>query len=114
MGSFDAEAWTNYSEAGSKLWEVFEDENSLGQSIELGSYRSKDVATISWLISPKIDVRELQNPHLAFRTSTRFADSSSLEALIANDWDGSIATITAASWQPFTAQLAQNEDEAHL
>ena len=59
-------------------------------------------------------MRELQNPHLAFRTSTRFADSSSLEVLIANDWDGSIATITAASWQPFTAQLAQNENEAHL
>ncbi|MCH1517062.1 MAG: hypothetical protein L7T62_00430 [Flavobacteriaceae bacterium] len=34
--------------------------------------------------------------------------------MIADDWYGSIGTITAASWQPFTAQLVQNEDEPHL
>ncbi len=114
LGSFEGEGWTNYSQAGSKRWEVFEDENSLGQSIELGSYRSKDASTISWLISPKIDVRELQNPHLAFRTSTRFADNSFLEVLVSLNWNGSMATIAEASWQPLAARLAQNSDEAYL
>jgi len=114
LGSFDAEAWTNYNEAGSQLWEVFEDENSLGQSIQLGSYRSKDAATVSWLISPKIDVRQLQNPHLAFRTSTSFADSSNLEVYISTQWDGSISSIVSTTWEMVTVQIAQNDDDARL
>ena len=114
LGSFDAEEWTNYIEAGSQLWEVFEDENSLGQSIQLGSFRSRDAATISWLISPKIDVRQLQNPQLAFRTSTNYADNSNLEALISTQWDGTISSISSTSWEIFPAQIAQNDDDARL
>ena len=68
LGLFEKEAWTNFNQAGTQFWEVYEDENSLGQSIALGSYRSGDSETISWLITPKFDVSSLVNPYLAFRT----------------------------------------------
>jgi hypothetical protein len=76
LGLFAKPGWTNYAEEGSRYWEVFEDENSLGESLEIGSYRSGDEVSTSWLISPKIDLRSLANPQFAFRSSVRFADES--------------------------------------
>ena len=64
---------------------AFRYEKSLGQSIRLGSYRSGDAATVSWLITPEIDVGSLNQPHLAFRTSTSFADNSVLEVFYSTD-----------------------------
>ncbi|MGB2245167.1 MAG: DUF5689 domain-containing protein, partial [Flavobacteriaceae bacterium] len=56
LGRYEGEGWSNFNIEGTQLWEVFEDENSMGQSIEIGAYRSGDTATVSWLISPQIDV----------------------------------------------------------
>ena len=73
---------------GVSFGKVYEDEKSLGQSIRLGSYRSGDAATVSWLITPEIDVGSLNQPHLAFRTSTSFADNSVLEVFYSTEWSG--------------------------
>ena len=83
--------WINFNQVGTQFWEVYEDENSLGQSIALGSYRSGDKETISWLITPELEVYFLANPYLAFRTSTSFADSSNLYVFFATDWAGDTA-----------------------
>ena len=85
LGKFEKEGWVNYAEKGSQYWEVYEDENSLGQSIQLGSYRSGDLETVSWLISSKIDYSQLKIPKVAFRTSVSFADESTLEVLVSED-----------------------------
>lgn len=74
LGLFYKNGWYNYAHEGTQFWEVYEDENSLGQSVHIGSYRSGDVSTISWLISPKLDLSSLKNPQVAFRTSVSFPD----------------------------------------
>ncbi len=114
LGLFEKEGWTNYAEAGSRFWEVYKDENSLGQSLEIGFFRSGDTASISWLISPKIDLQSLNNPRVAFRTSTSFADDSSLEALVSSYWDGQIQTIKSATWLPLLARIATEDDDTQI
>ena len=114
LGLFEKEAWTNFNQAGTQFWEVYEDENSLGQSIALGSYRSGDSETISWLITPKFDVSSLVNPYLAFRTSTSFADNSSLSVFYATNWSGETATIEQVNWVELNARIANNEDNNTL
>ena len=52
MGRFDEQHWINWIEKGTVYWEVYEDENSLGQSLRIGSYRSRDAKSICWLITP--------------------------------------------------------------
>ena len=110
LGLFEKQAWTNFNEAGTQFWEVYEDESSLGQSIALGSYRSGDSETISWLITPELDVSSLVNPHLAFRTSTSFADNSSLSVFYATNWSEETATIGQVNWVELNVRIADNED----
>ena len=86
----------------------------MGQSLEIGSFRSGDAASISWLISPKINLQSLNNPRVDFRTSTSFADDSSLEALVSSDWDGQIQTIKSATWLPLLARIATKDDDAQI
>jgi hypothetical protein len=111
LGSFDHPNWTNYREEGTQFWEVYEDENSLGQFIRIGSYRSGDKVTTTWLISPKIEIKYLHQPQLSFRTSTSFADSSELEALISKDWDGDPLSVLLATWEELVGVIANKEDD---
>ena len=49
--------------------------------------------------------------YLSFQTSTSFADGSTLEALISENWDGTAATITTANWVSLPARIASNNDD---
>ena len=90
--------WTNYKEAGTKSWEAFSDDNSLGMSARIGSYQSNDTSTIAWLISPAINLDEHEGEIFSFKTSNSYADDSNLEVLSSTDWDGTTAGIANATW----------------
>ena len=68
--------WTNYSEAGSKKWRAYDDLNSLSKATRMGSFRSGDESTISWLITKGINLETTGEEYLSFETSTSFADGS--------------------------------------
>ena len=114
LGVFEKEGWINFNQAGTQLWEIYEDENSLGRSIALGSYRSGDSETISWLITPELDVSTLANPVIAFRTSSSFADNSSLSVFYSTSWSGEISTLDQGNWRTLNALIAQNEVDHSL
>ena len=114
LGLFYKNGWYNYAHEGTQFWEVYEDENSLGQSVHIGSYRSGDVSTISWLISPKLDLSSLKNPQVAFRTSVSFPDESILEALVSSDWNGQIEGLETATWNSLSAVIASKHDESRI
>ena len=114
LGLFEKQGWINFNQVGTQFWEVYEDENSLGQSIALGSYRSGDKETISWLITPELEVSSLAHPYLAFRTSTSFADSSNLSVFVATDWAGDTATLGQDNWRELEARIAENTDNNTL
>lgn len=110
LGKITAQDWTNWSEKGTQSWEVFRDENTLGQSARMGSYRSGDKATLSWLITPLLDLSSLQHPQLSFRTSVAFADNSQLDVFVSTDWDGSTANLRNSRWESLPARLAHKGD----
>jgi hypothetical protein len=103
--------WTNYSEAGSKKWRSYTDVNTLSRAANIGSYRSGDDRTISWLITEGINLDATSEEYLSFETSTSFADGSTLEVLISENWDGIAATITSANWISLPARIASNKDD---
>ncbi len=108
--------WTNYIEAGSQAWEAFQSSEgsvSYNESISarVGSFQSDDTISIAWLISPEIDICLNPNTFLTFKTSNSFSDNSELELLISEDWDGTEANITSATWTLLTeAYIVQDGD----
>jgi len=103
--------WTNYKEAGTRSWEAFSDDNSLGMSAKIGSYQSDDASTIAWLISPAINLDEHEGETFSFKTSNSYADDSELEVLSSTDWDGTTAGIATATWTTVSGiYIVQNGD----
>ncbi|ARN72421.1 hypothetical protein BST91_12505 [Nonlabens tegetincola] len=94
--------WTNFIEAGTETWEVYSaggTNASLGNSVRVGSFRSNDTSTISWLITPQIDFDAQTGEVFDFETSNSFADGSEMQVLYSADWDGTTAGITTATWE---------------
>ena len=106
--------WTNFQQAGTQPWEAFVEtgENaSIGISARVGSFNSGDASTISWLVTPEIDLIQNEGETLQFLTSTSFVDGSNLEVLFSTDWDGVPENIPNATWKVIpSATIAQNED----
>jgi len=110
-GEINIPNWTNYREAGSKKWRAYDDANSLSRAARIGSFRSGDESTISWLITEGINLESTTEEYLSFETSTSFADGSTLEVLISENRDGTTAGITAADWVALPARIAANNDD---
>lgn len=110
-GEIDIPNWTNFIEVGSKKWRSYTDANSLSRAANIGSYRSGDESTISWLITEGVNLNTTSEEYLSFETSTSFADGSTLEVLISENWNGTEATITTANWISLPAKIASNNDD---
>ena len=108
LGLFQNEGWLNLAEEGSRFWEVYADENALGKSIKINSFRSGDERSVSWLILPPLDLQGVDHPVLTFRSSVHFADSSTLSVWVAPSID---AEFTATSWVPVAARIANRGDD---
>ncbi|WP_298762395.1 DUF5689 domain-containing protein [uncultured Polaribacter sp.] len=110
-GNINIEGWTNYNEKGTKFWRSYFDDDSQSNAANIGSFRSGNDETISWLITKAINLDTTAEEYLSFETSTSFADGSTLEVLISEDWDGRTTTITTANWQVLPARIAANNDD---
>ena len=82
----------------------------MGQSLRIGSYRSRDEKTLCWLITPKIDLNHLNLPLLSFRTSNAFADKSKLEVFYSNNFEGTPSQIKQANWKLLEVKIASSDD----
>ena len=106
--------WTNYIEAGSEPWEAYTSGGtnaSLGISVRMSAFATGDSSNISWLITPAIDLDANPGATLTFQSSNSFSDSSELELLFSNDWDGTTAGIATATWGILpAAYIVQDSD----
>ena len=106
--------WTHFIAAGSEGWEAYTatgSNPSQGVSARVGAYNSNDNSTVSWLITPKIDLNNNTGITLQFQTSNSYADDSSLALLFSNDWDGTTSGIDTATWGDVPrAYITQNTD----
>lgn len=110
-GTINITGWTNYSEKGTKLWRSYFDNDVQSRAANIGSFRSRNSATITWLITKEINLETTTEEFVSFDTSTSFADGSTLEVLISEDWNGDETTITTANWQVLPARIATNNDD---
>lgn len=110
-GEIDIPNWTNYIEAGSKKWRSYTDAITLSKAANISSYRSGDESTIAWLITEGINLDATLEEYLSFETSTSFADGSTLEVLISENWNGTEETITTANWVSLPGKIASNNDD---
>ncbi|WP_131474415.1 DUF5689 domain-containing protein [Neotamlana nanhaiensis] len=110
----EIEGWTNFIEAGTEAWEGYSSTSSnasLGRSCRFQCASSGDVSNIGWLITPPINLDEQDGETLRFKTSNSLADSSFMEVLYSQDWDGDEATITSATWGVFSdAYIVKDTD----
>ena len=104
-GDIAIAGWTNYSEEGTRLFRSYNDGDSGSRAASIGSFRSGDASSITWLITPSIDLDATANEFFSFESSNSFADGSELEVLISTDWDGTEANITTATWTTLPAAV---------
>ncbi|MFB1027841.1 MAG: choice-of-anchor J domain-containing protein [Flavobacteriaceae bacterium] len=93
--------WTNYIEEGSRDWiaRTTTDTGNPGSRIaQISAYNSGDASTVSWLITPQIDLDAQEFEFFDFESSNSFSDGSELELLISTDWDGTDASVSSATW----------------
>jgi hypothetical protein len=92
--------WTNFIEEGTITWESYFDSDRNSPATRASTFGSGDDSSVTWLITPQLDFDAQSGETLTFFTSNDFADASTLEVLFSNDWDGTEAGITAATWSP--------------
>lgn len=98
--------WKNIIEEGSRPWEGFTATGanaSLGRSVRMRPGESGDQRSISWLITPVINLDRNTGEVLNFKTSTSFANGSFMDVLISTNWDGKEENLHQASWKVLTA-----------
>lgn len=98
----EGNGWTNFIEVGTEAWEAWTStstNSSLGRSCRFQSSGSSDVRNIGWLITPVINLDSQDGETLRFKTSNSRADSSFMEVLYTEDWDGTETNVTNATWQ---------------
>ncbi|MGY0408888.1 MAG: DUF5689 domain-containing protein, partial [Polaribacter sp.] len=100
--------WTNYKEAGTKSWTSYADGSSNSRAVKIGSFKSRNTSTISWLITEGVNLDTTTQEFLSFETSNSFSDGSNLEALISTDWDGTTAGISTAIWNVLPARIVDD------
>ncbi|WP_379980521.1 DUF5689 domain-containing protein [Dokdonia ponticola] len=104
------DAWTNFAQEGTEVWEPFNAGGDYGTAVRIGSFSSGDTSTIAWLITPEIDFNMQAMETLSFETSNSFADASTLTLLYADNWDGDTANIDDAHWRPILEGTIVSDD----
>jgi len=106
--------WTNFTEEGTISYQAYTSGGSnasQGISCRIGAFQSGDASSIAWLITPAIDLDANPGVTMTFETSNSFSDGSELELLFSNDWDGTTAGVTSATWGVVpAAYITQDSD----
>lgn len=106
--NFDFEGWTNFAEAGSKLW-IERDFNNDGY-IQFSSFQSNEASNIGWAITPAINMDQVEGEILTFESASNFVDNpdNKLEVFISSDYDANTGNVLGATWTQLTATVADN------
>ncbi|MFC4721508.1 DUF5689 domain-containing protein [Geojedonia litorea] len=105
--------WTNFAEAGTRVWRVITttDSGNPGSKIaSMGAFNSGQPSNIAWLISPSINLDAQGVEFLNFQSSNSFSDNSELEVLISTNWDGTTGNISSATWTALPAAIVSDSE----
>lgn len=97
------DGWINEDTEGSIGWQCRTfSSNNYAQVSANGSKAVNDV----WLITKKIDLSTLAKPELSFDVCVGYYNANCLTVLISEDFDGTEANISKATWKDVTSSFA--------
>jgi len=112
--------WLQFVEAGSQRFETFEQTGNYNVSyqesvsVRIGSYKSNDASTITWLITPEINVSTYANATFSFVSSNSFADESNLQVLVSTNWDETATGVNLATWSELTSAYVVGDADSYI
>lgn len=109
-GTVTISGWTNFNQEGTKLFKTYDDDDTNSRAVKIGSFGSRNPSSISWLITPSINLNNTDSEFFSFESSNSFADKSELEVLISTNWDGVTSNITAATWEKLPAHIVNDRE----
>lgn len=102
--------WTNFAEAGNRLWQGKEHQGNL--YAQATGFNSGLSSMVTWLITPPVTMNESKT--LRFKTAKAFwehNDNTGLTVWASTNYDG--ANIGSASWTQLDARIASESDSDH-
>lgn len=105
----DLPGWTNFAEAGSKLWreKTFTSGGVTNGYAEFSAFNSAEASNKVWLISPAINMDTYAKEKLAFSVCQHHLDvdspGNSLQVFVSTNYDGT--NVLAATWTPVNANI---------
>lgn len=93
------EGWGNYSVVGSRKWHsrIFSN-NKYAEFSSFFSVAATDPNDEIWLITPAVDLTNSVNEVLSFDTKIRFWQGECLTVYVSENYDGTQAGISTATW----------------
>ena len=94
--------WINKDLTGTKSWQVRSYSGNM--YIQMSSNNSGQLNDV-WLITKKIDLSEATTPHLLFDVTAGYYNADCLSIQISDDFNGTEAGISTATWKDITAEF---------
>jgi hypothetical protein len=98
------EGWLNFNTTSTRLWHarIFSSNKYAEFSSFFSATGTNDEA---WLITPSLDLTTSENELFSFDTKIRFWQGAALTVFISEDYDGTQAGLTTATWVELTPIL---------
>lgn len=107
----DLTDWVNYCESGTVKWK--EKTYSGNGYAEFNPYGTTDASSITWLITPEIDLSGKPNANLSFKTAQNFvsSDSNTIKVYITTNYDAS--NFANTTWTLLDATIANKDNTGY-
>lgn len=94
----DDQPWTNFAQAGSKIWFLNQFGTPVDHYLEFSSFGSGQASNIGWIITPAINIDSAEKKRLVFQSAQHHATDAgnTFDLLVSDNFDGT--NVTAATW----------------
>lgn len=100
------DGWVNHATVGSRKWHsrLFSN-NKYAEFSSFYSVVATDPNDEVWLITPALDFTTTNNEALSFDSKVRFYEGEVVTVFVSEDYDGTVAGITTATWTQLSPVL---------
>jgi hypothetical protein len=94
----DGQAWTNFAQAGTKIWFLNQFGTPPDHYLEFSSFGSGQASNIGWIISPAVNIDSAEKKRLVFQSAQHHAtnEGNEFDVLVSDNFDG--VNVMAATW----------------